>query len=78
MASINNLNRIKSPCKDCPDRWVELQDNCHMHCDAWKLYEEQRNAEYDERLKMAELKHLCDKIDEDTFTRLKKRGNRRN
>lgn len=77
MASINNLNRIKSPCKDCQDRWSEGKENCHMYCDAWKLYEEQRNAEYQERSRKAELKHLRDQIDEETYIRLKKRGNRR-
>lgn len=29
---------IKAPCKDCPDRKVTEDYNCHSHCDAYQLF----------------------------------------
>ena len=43
--------RVKSPCKDCPDRTIEPV-NCHSYCEKFIEYKninrERKNQEYEE------------------------------
>lgn len=32
---------IKSPCRDCKDRRVDLDYNCHSYCDRYLAYQEE-------------------------------------
>lgn len=31
---------IKSPCRDCKDRCVDLNTNCHSYCEKYLAYQE--------------------------------------
>ncbi len=46
--------RLKQPCSpDCEGR----SGICHSVCEAWKLYEAERNKRYEQRLDANEAKH---------------------
>lgn len=51
----------KVPCFGCPDRWAE----CHSHCEKYKAYETERNAEYERVGKLKEQTYIILDIERD-------------
>ncbi len=53
---------IKSPCRDCPDRKVDLNTNCHSYCEKYLAYQEANRVaigkEIENRKVAAEIKQL--------------------
>lgn len=69
--------KTKVPCQNCSERWVDGAENCHMYCDAYKLYEQERNANYDYRIEMSNFKMLNQAISDSTYRRLTRNKNTR-
>lgn len=46
---------INAPCKDCPDRKVTEDYNCHSHCEGYLLYKEKHEEYVREQQLEAEL-----------------------
>ena len=42
---------MKAPCKDCKDRKVTADYNCHSHCDKYLAYQAYRESVCKERAK---------------------------
>lgn len=42
---------MKAPCKDCKDRKVTSDYNCHTHCEKYLAYQAYRKSVCEERAK---------------------------
>ena len=42
---------MKAPCKDCKDRKVTGDYNCHTHCEKYLVYQAYRESIYEEQVK---------------------------
>lgn len=42
---------MKAPCKDCKDRKVTDDYNCHTHCEKYLAYQAYRKLVYEENIK---------------------------
>ncbi len=69
---------IKSPCRDCPDRCVDLNTNCHSYCEKYLAYQETNSIaigkEIEGRKVAAEIKRLKIKSCVATVRRKNSRG----
>ena len=45
---------MRSPCKDCPDRWAE----CHAVCERWAEWEKAKTEEYKRRREAGETNYF--------------------
>ena len=50
---------MTAPCKDCKDRWFDLETGkrCHTTCEKYKLFKEQNEQANQNRLRYYDAKH---------------------
>ena len=41
---------MKAPCRDCPNRKVTADYNCHSHCKEYLLYREQQDKIIEQKI----------------------------